>query len=114
MTETSAASQGPSPAQVNARLLAEILEQLKQLNQTIDDFTAQGMPLKAQVPSNELIASIAAAVALVSRDNPTIGASDLQGRVDAAQVLGALITRAFDAYQSQTRPDRLSQLLNDR
>jgi hypothetical protein len=105
--------QGPSPAHVNAQLLNQILEQLKLLNQTIDDFTAQGMPLKAQVPSSELIASIAAAVALVSRENPNIGGIDLQGRIDAAQVLGKMITRAFDAYQSQTRPDRLIEILND-
>jgi hypothetical protein len=105
--------QGPSPAHVNAQLLNQILEQLKLLNQTIDDFTAQGMPLKAQVPSSELIASIAAAVALVSRENPNIGGIDLQSRIDAAQVLGKMITRAFDAYQSQTRPDRLIEILND-
>lgn len=94
----------------NTKLLQEILLQLQQLNQTIDDFTSQGMPLKAQVPDSHLIASIAAAAALVAREKPAISTMDLQGRIAAAQVLGSELIRAFDAYQSQTRSDRLDHL----
>jgi hypothetical protein len=99
-----------SPGTVNTRLLQEILQQLQQLNQTLDDFTGQGMPLKAQVPDAQLIASIAAATALVAREKPGISTEDLQGRIAAAQVLATELIRAFDAYQSQTRPGRLNQL----
>lgn len=94
----------------NTKLLQDILVQLQQLNQTLDDFTAQGMPLKAQVPNSELIASIAAAAALVAREKPGITTMDLQGRIAAAQVLGSELIRAFDAYQNQTQADRLNHL----
>jgi hypothetical protein len=94
----------------NTKLLQEILAQLQQLNQTLDDFTGQGMPLKAQVPDSQLIASIAAAAALIGRETPSISSLDLQGRIAAAQVIANELIRAFDAYQSQTRSDRLNHL----
>jgi len=102
-----------SPGTVNTQLLRQILAQLEQLNQTMDDFTCQGMPLKAQVPTSELIASIAAASALVMRDTPTISPMDLQGRIAAAQVLASELIRAFDAYQQQTHAERLDQLASN-
>jgi hypothetical protein len=103
-----------SPGATNARLLQEILQQLQQLNQTLDDFTGQGLPLKAQVPTTEAIASIAAAAALVMRETPTISTLDLQGRIAAAQVLASELIRAHDAYQQQTQLERLNQLAGHR
>jgi hypothetical protein len=103
-----------SPGTENTKLLRDILLQLQQLNQTLDDFTGQGMPLKAQVPTSELIASIAAATALVSREVPTINPIDLQARIAAGQVLASELIRAFDAYQQQTHAGRLDQLASGR
>lgn len=102
-----------SPGTVNTQLLRDILQQLQQLNQTIDDFTCQGMPLKAQVPTSELIASVVSAAALVMRDTPAISTLDLQGRIAAAQVLASELIRAYDAYQQQTHAGRLDQLASN-
>jgi hypothetical protein len=103
-----------SPGTVNTQLLRDILQQLQQLNQTLDDFTGQGMPLKAQVPTSELLASIVAAAALITRESATINPMDLQGRITGAQVLASELIKAFDAYQQQTQAGRLDQLARGR
>jgi hypothetical protein len=103
-----------SPGTVNTQLLQDILQQLQQLNQTLDDFTGQGMPLKAQVPTSELLASIVAAAALITRESSTINPLDLQGRIAGAQMLASELIKAFDAYQQQTQAGRLDQLARGR
>jgi hypothetical protein len=97
-------------AERNQDLLIQILEQLKDLNETIKDFTSDGLPLRAQVPTSELLASLMAAAALVIKERPALTANDLQGRVNAAQVLADQLIAAHDQYKTETSLQRLDQL----
>lgn len=99
-----------SLAHRNHELLKEILEQLKQLNATFDSFTNDGFPLAQSVPTAELLASLAAAAALITKDNPRVTTEDLRGRVAAAQVLATELLSQHDRFQSETRTGRLNQL----
>lgn len=99
-----------SLASRNHQLLKDILEQLRELNETISSFTSEGLPLRAQVPTAELLASLLAAAALISKERPVISQQDLSARVAAAQVLADELLRQHDGYRTTTQTDRLNQL----
>lgn len=99
-----------SLAHRNQQLLQQILEQLRELNETLSNFTSEGLPLRAQVPTPELLASLLAAAALISKERPVITTQDLASRVAAAQVLADELLRQHDGYRTTTQTDRLNQL----
>lgn len=94
----------------NHQLLKEILEQLRELNETLSSFTSEGLPLRAQVPNPGLLASLLAAAALISKERPGISQQDLSARVAAAQVLADELLRQHDGYRTSSQTDRLNQL----
>jgi hypothetical protein len=99
-----------SLAHRNHQVLQDILEQLKRLNETVDTFTNDGFPLAQTVPSTELLASLLAASALISKEQPRLNPDDLMSRVQAAQVLATQLIASHDKFQSDTRAGRLNQL----
>lgn len=103
-----------SLAHRNHKLLQQILEQLQQLNATLDSFTNDGFPLAQSIPSPELLASLAAAAALIAKDKPQMSQGDLDSRIQAAQVLAAELVGQHDRFQSETHRDRLNHLASDR
>jgi RNA polymerase-interacting CarD/CdnL/TRCF family regulator len=102
-----------SLAHRNHQVLQEILEQLKRMNETIDTFTNDGFPLAQTVPTAELLASLMTAAALISKEQPRLNQQDLQGRIQAAQVLATELLTAHDRFQTETRKGRLNQLAVD-
>ena len=102
-----------SLAHRNHQVLQEILEQLKRMNETIDTFTNDGFPLAQTIPTAELLASLVAAAALISKEQPRLTQSDLQARVQAAQVLATELLCSHDRFQTDTRKGRLNQLAVD-
>lgn len=99
-----------SLAHRNHALLTQILEQLKELNETLVSFTSEGLPLRAQVPTAELIASLLAAASLISKERPAMSNDDLSSRIAAAQVLSDELLRQHDRYRTGTQAQRLDQL----
>jgi hypothetical protein len=89
--------------------LEAIRLELAEIKELLVAFTNDGLPLRSQLPSSELIASLAAAVALLLRDQPLAGA-DLQLRMQAAQALATELIRQSDAYQAATQRQQLTHL----
>lgn len=112
-TVTAAMAVEDSLAHRNHQLLQQILEQLQQLNSTLDSFTNDGFPLAQSIPSPELLASLAAAAALIAKDKPQMSQGDLDSRVHAAQVLATELVAQHDRFQSETHRLRLNQLASD-
>lgn len=102
-----------SLAHRNHQLLKEILEQLQQLNASFESFSNDGFPLAQSIPSSELLASLIAAAALISKEQPRLTQDDLRGRVQAAQLLATELLSTHDRFQSDTRTGRLNQLAHD-
>ncbi len=97
----------------NAAVLHELKEikgLLQELLEVFSSFSNDGLPLKAQVPTSELLASVAAAAALIARDTARISSADLSQRIQMAQVLSTELVRQFDAYQHCIQRDQLESL----
>lgn len=90
--------------------LREIKDLLRELLEVFSSFSNDGLPLKAQVPTSELLASTAAAAALIARDTARISSADLNQRIQMAQVLSTELVRQFDAYQHCIQRDQLESL----
>jgi hypothetical protein len=93
------------------QLLRQIAADLAEIKEVLVSFTGDGLPLRAQIPNNELLASLLMAGAMISRNPGAITAEDLAGRIAAAQVIASDAIRHFDHYQSQTQVAHLQQRL---
>ena len=97
----------------NAAMLQELKEikgLLQELLDVFSSFSNDGLPLKAQVPTSELLASVVAAAALISRDTARISGADLTQRIHMAQMLSTELVRQFDSYQHYIQRDQLESL----
>lgn len=92
--------------------LTEIAAELADIKELLSSFSNDGLPLRSQVPTSELMASLVAAAALLLRDQP-LSEGELNGRIQAAQVLASELIRQSDRYQQQTRSQHLAQLLQE-
>lgn len=90
--------------------LATIKAELAEIKEILSSFTSDGLPLRSQVPTSELIASLVAAASLILRDKP-LPMSELNERIQAAQVLATELIRQSDHYQRATQAQQLSHLL---
>lgn len=90
--------------------LAVIKAELAEIKELLSSFTHDGLPLRSQVPTSELIASLVAAASLILRDKP-LPMGELQERITAAQVLATELIRHCDHYQRATQTQQLSHLL---
>lgn len=90
--------------------LSAIKAELAEIKEILSSFTADGLPLRSQVPTSELIASLVAAASLIMRDRP-LPVGELNERIRAAQVLATELIRQSDHYQRATQADQLSHLL---
>ena len=98
-------------AQDDQELLLQIAADLAEIKEVLVSFTGDGLPLRAQVPNSELLASLLMAAAMISRNPGAISAEDLSGRIAAAQVIASDAIRHFDQYQGQTQIAQLQQRL---
>jgi len=97
----------------SVQLLRQIATDLAEIKEVLVSFTGDGLPLRAQIPNNELLASLLMAAAMISRNPGAITADDLAGRIAAAQVIAVDAIRHFDHYHSQTQVQQLQQRLQD-
>ena len=95
----------PSPA-----VLAQILAELQEIKELLALFTSDGFPLRASVPSPELLASIMAASSMLSKATPTMTTEDVNARICAAQVFADVILRHHDSYQGAKQNQALQRL----
>lgn len=99
-----------SLAHRNHQVLKELLAEVKELRALFSDFSAEGLPLRAQTITPELLASLLTATALINRERPGLSHSDLQGRVQAAQVLADQLLNAHSQFRTETQAERLNRL----
>ena len=90
--------------------LAAIQSELAELREAFDSFSNGGFPLRQEVATPELLAVLAAFMALMGRDGP-MNDHDLQYRVRAAMVLGTDIVKVFDSYKRSTERQNLDHLV---
>jgi len=90
--------------------LATIKAELAEIKEILSSFTGDGLPLRSQVPTSELIASLVAAASLILRDKP-LPMGELNERIQAAQVLATELIRQSDYYQRATQAQQLAHLL---
>ena len=90
--------------------LSAIAADLAEIKELLSSFSNDGLPLRSQVPTSELLASLVAAATLMLRDKP-LSHADLMDRITAAQALASELIRQSDRYQQQTRPEHLAALL---
>lgn len=102
------AQQTPDSLQIN--LLQQVLEQLKHLNETLDNFTNDGFPLQHSVPTGDLLAVYLVAASLLSRENPRLNAEDLQKRIQSATIIAQQLVAVADHALRQSRAQRLERL----
>lgn len=96
-----------SLAEKNHQVLQDILEQLKELNETVSLFTSEGFPLKNQVPTSQHTAAIMIAAALLGRTDPRITQADLKARLEASPVIAYELCKAIDSFMATTQSKRL-------
>ena len=99
-----------SLAHRNHQVLKELLAEVKELRALFSDFSAEGLPLRAQTITPELLASLLAACSLISKERPALNQQDLQGRVQAAQVLADQLLSAHSQFRTETQAERLNRL----
>lgn len=90
--------------------LQMIAAELSEIKELLSSFSHDGLPLRSQVPTSELLASLVASAALLLRDQP-LTEGELNGRIQAAQVLARELIRQCDLFQQQTRSAHLAELL---
>lgn len=95
----------------DVQLLQRIAADLAEIKEVLVSFTGDGLPLRAQVPNNELLASLLIASAMISRNPGAITPDDLTSRIAAAQLIATDAIRQFDQYQCQTQVAQLQQRL---
>ena len=99
-----------SLAHRNHQVLKELLAEVKELRALFSDFSAEGLPLRAQTVTPELLASLLAAASLISKERPTLTQQDLKARVQAAQVLADQLLAAHSQFRTETQAERLNRL----
>lgn len=96
--------------ELDPTLLRQILDELKQLNETISLFTTDGLPLQRQVPTTETLAALLASGAMLSKADPRMSPADADARIRNAQALGTRMVQQTDAYLDHTQRTRLENL----
>jgi hypothetical protein len=105
------AAKEPSDLAAVILLLSEIRDELKDLREAFSSFSADGLPLRSQVPTSELMATLAVATGLIAKADPRMGQTDLSSRIEASPVIGNALVRTNDHFMEQSTPMRLSELL---
>lgn len=100
----------PSSQPPTVKLLEQIAGDLSEIKEILSSFTDDGFPLRQSIPTPELLASLVSAAALLSRSDPRINGTDLQQRIDAAQVIGSRLIQVADAFRHQTERIHLERL----
>lgn len=109
----------PNPPSEQIALLRQIAEGIDEILQVLTSFTADGYPLKAQLPSPELLSSLMMSAALIIRDNPRLGPTPEAGeqealaRLGAAQYLSQLAIKQHDAFHQQTCFEQLARRMEE-
>lgn len=98
-------------ADESVQLLRQIASDLAEIKEVLVSFTGDGLPLRAQIPNNELLASLLMAAAMISRNPGAIAPEDLASRIAAAQVIALDAIRQHDHYQAQTQVAHLQERL---
>lgn len=88
----------------------ELVTETRELRTLFSDFSAEGLPLRAQTITPELMASLITAASLINRERPNLTQQDLQGRVQAAQVLADQLLQAHSQFRTATQTERLNRL----
>lgn len=89
--------------------IADTLEEILQLLRT---FTNDGLPLKAQVPTSELLSSLLASLAAVLQEGTPLP-EVTEHRLQAAQALGDRMVAHHDEYQG-AKARRIGEILLSR
>lgn len=92
--------------------LERIADALEEILRLLQDFTRDGMPLQAQVPSAALLASLVASLAVLLKGGSE-GAQIDRTRAEAAQPLGDVLIEQHDKYQQSRTRHALQQQLKD-
>lgn len=109
----------PNPPNEQLVLLRQISEGINEILAVLTSFTGDGYPLKAQLPSAELLASLAMSAALIVRDNPRLaptpeaGEHEAKVRLKAAQYLSQLAIKQHDAFYQQTQAEQLARRMEE-
>lgn len=88
----------------------EILKELREMKELLEDFTSSGLPVRAQVPTSELMASCAVIAGLIARESSSPTETQLRQILQAAQVIGAEAIRQSDQFNSATVAAKLEGL----
>jgi hypothetical protein len=92
-------------------LLKELLTEMRTISEVLILFTSDGLPLRQQIPTPDLMAACSIAAGLVANNAPIISAMDLQARLQASQVIAATLISEHDSYMEAARPNKLEDLL---
>ena len=98
------------PEESLAPLLRELIGEVREIKELLSLFTNDGMPILSSLPSSELIASACMAAGLIARESQTIKRTDLNGKLQAAQVVALELVRMHDSYITNTQRQRLEEL----
>jgi hypothetical protein len=89
--------------------LEGIQAEMKEIKELLVSFTGDGWPLRSQLPSAELLASLTASLVVLLRDMP-LADKDIEQRVMAAQVIAREFIKQHDAYNAATATQHLENL----
>jgi hypothetical protein len=89
--------------------LEGIRAEMAEIRSTLDSFTQEGLPMRAQLPTSELASSLTASLVVLLRDKP-LNSTEIQQRVMAAQVIAQSLIEEHDRFRTATQAQRLDNL----
>lgn len=89
--------------------LEGIQAEMGEIKEILSSFTQEGLPMRAQLPTSELMASLTASLMVLLRDKP-LTQQDIEQRVMAAQVIAQALIKEHDKFCSATQLQRLDNL----
>lgn len=90
--------------------LEGIQKEMAEMRELLQNFTSDGWPIRSQLPSAELMASLASSMAFLLREKP-ISDEEIQRRLAAAQQLARLMIQMYDRFNSETQRQQLNNLV---
>ena len=96
----------------STRVLAameKMVAEMAEIKELLNSFTQEGLPMRAQLPTSELMASLTASLMVLLRDKP-LTQQDIEQRVMAAQVIAQALIKEHDKFRMATTAQRLDNL----
>jgi len=89
--------------------LEGIRAEMAEIKEMLASFTQEGLPMRAQLPTAELMASLTASLMVLLRDKP-LSQQDIEQRVMAAQIIAQSLIKEHDKFRTATTAQRLDNL----